>query len=189
MDLVKDYVGPSSVEQLARAIDRATSVYVAEGITSFTDAGIGCPGPGHSPVEIAAYQLARTTGRLHARAQLMVHNEPMHELAGHRDDAITAGLDLGLHNGLGDDWLSIGAMKIWIDGLGLDDGDGYFDNDPEILRRSIIDAHRAGRQVAAHAMGERAVDLVLDALAEASAGGPFPAQADASRGTGSSTAG
>jgi predicted amidohydrolase YtcJ len=178
MDLVKDYVGPSSAEQLARAIDAATTRYAAEGITSFTDAGIGCPGIDHSPVEIAAYQLARRTGRLHARAQLMVHNEILHDLTAHRDDAIERGLDLGLHSGFGDEWLDVGAMKIWVDGLGVAGADGTpdWDNDPDLLRRDIIAAHRAGWQVAAHAMGDLAVDLVLDALDEARADGPHPLQ-------------
>jgi predicted amidohydrolase YtcJ len=178
MDVVKDHVGPSSVEQLARAIDVATAQYAAEGITSFTDAGIGCPGLDHSPVELAAYQRARATGRLRARAQLMVHNEKMHELASHADDAIERGLDLGLHTGLGDDWLSLGAMKVWVDGLGVEGADGSpdWDNDPELLRRDIIAAHRAGWQVAAHAMGDRAVDLVLEALETAGEAGPYPAQ-------------
>jgi predicted amidohydrolase YtcJ len=178
MDLVKDHVGPSSVEKLARAIDVATARYASEGITSFTDAGIGCPGLDHSPVEMAAYQRARATGRLRARAQLMVHNEKMHELTSHADDAIERGLDLGLRTGLGDGWLSLGAMKIWVDGLGVEGADGSpdWDNDPELLRRDIIAAHRAGWQVAAHAMGDRAVDLVLDALDRARSGGPFPAQ-------------
>jgi predicted amidohydrolase YtcJ len=176
MDLVKDYVGPSSATQLARAIDQATRQYAAEGITSFTDAGIGCPGLDHSPVEIAAYQLARRSGWLRARAQLMVHNEMMHDLSAHRDDAIERGLDFGLHTGFGDDWLGLGAMKIWVDGLGVQGADGNpdFDNDPELLRRDIIAAHRAGWQVAAHAMGDRAIDLVLDALAEATAGASAP---------------
>jgi predicted amidohydrolase YtcJ len=179
MDLVKDHVGPSSAERLARAVGQATSQYAAEGITSFTDAGIGCPGLDHSPVELAAYQLARRSGWLHARGQLMVHNEMMHELAAHRDDAIERGLDFGMHTGFGDDWLSLGAMKIWVDGLGIESADGQpdFDNDPGLLRRDIIAAHRAGWQVAAHAMGDLAVDLVLDALTEAQASGPCPAQA------------
>jgi predicted amidohydrolase YtcJ len=178
MDLVKDHVGPSSAGQLAAAIDVATSRYAAEGITSFTEAGIGCPGTDHSPVEIAAYQLARSAGRLRARARLMVHNEVMHELRAHRDDSIERGLDLGVHTGFGDDWLSLGAMKIWIDGLGIAGADGQpdWDNDPVLLRRDIIAAHRAGWQVAAHAMGDLAIDLVLDALDEARAGGRAPVQ-------------
>jgi predicted amidohydrolase YtcJ len=177
-DMVKDYVGPSSAQQLARAIDVATTRYAEEGITSFTDAGIGCPGLDHSPVEVAAYQLAREAGGLRARGQLMVHNEMMHELKSHQEDAIERGLDFGLHTGFGDEWLSLGAMKIWVDGLGVEGADGTpdFDNDPELLRRDIIAAHRAGWQVAAHAMGDRAIDLVLDALDEARASGPTPVQ-------------
>jgi predicted amidohydrolase YtcJ len=183
MDLIKDHVGPSSAQQLARAIGEATTRYAAEGITSFTDAGIGCPGLDHSPVEIAAYQLARRSGWLHARGQLMVHNEMMHELSAHRDDAIERGLDFGIHTGFGDDWLSLGAMKIWVDGLGIAGADGEpdFDNEPGLLRRDIVAAHRAGWQVAAHAMGDLAVDLVLDALTEAAASGPCPVQAASPR--------
>ena len=178
MDLVKDHVGPSSARQLARAIDVGTSQYAKEGITSFTDAGIGCPGLDHSPVEIAAYQLARSRGWLRARAQLMVHNEVLHELRAHSDDGIDRGLDLGMHTGFGDDWLGLGAMKIWVDGLGIGGADGKpdWDNDPDLLRRDIIAAHRAGWQVAAHAMGDHAIDLVLDALAQAQAAGPGPVQ-------------
>lgn len=171
MDLVKEHVGPASLEGLARAIDVATRVYAAEGVTTFVDAGIGSPGIDHSPLELAAYQLARETGRLHVRGQLMVHDAVLHDVAGHIDDATPRGLDLGLRTGLGDGWLEVGAMKIWVDGAS---GAGDLDDDPAVLRRSIISAARAGWQVAAHAMGDRAVDLVLDALAEAAADTPHP---------------
>jgi predicted amidohydrolase YtcJ len=183
VDLVKDHVGPSSAQQLARAIEVATSQYAREGITSFTDAGIGSPGLDHSPVEIAAYQLARARGWLRARAQLMVHNEMLHELRAHPDDAIDRGLDLGVHTGFGDDWLGLGAMKIWVDGLGIEGADGRpaFDNDPDLLRRDIVAAHRAGWQVAAHAMGDHAIDLVLDALGQAQRAGPSPVQVTSPR--------
>jgi predicted amidohydrolase YtcJ len=80
-------------------------------------------------------------------------------------------------------------MKIWIDGSGLGhtaattgrDGEvtGPFDDDPANLTRYIVDAHRAGWQVAAHAVGDAAVDLVLDALEEAGHGGPFAARGGA----------
>jgi predicted amidohydrolase YtcJ len=189
MDLVKDHVGPSSIEKMAQAIDRATSHYLTEGITGFTDAGIGSPGIDHTPVELAAYQLARDSGRLRTRAQVMAFNELFHAVRAHPDDGIASGLDLGIHTGFGDEWLSLGAMKIWVDGSGLGhtaattgpDGEvrGGFDNDPDILTRSIVDAHRSGWQVAAHAIGDAAVDLVLDALEEAERGGPFAARGGA----------
>jgi predicted amidohydrolase YtcJ len=187
MDLVKDHVGPSSIESMADAIDLATAHYVTEGISGFTDAGIGCPGIDHTPVELAAYQLAEATGRLHARARLMVHNELFHPLSAHPDDRIATGLDLGVRTGFGDSRLSLGAMKVWVDGSDVGNTaattgpggevQGAFDDDPSLLRRSIVDAHRAGWQVAAHAIGDAAVDLVLDALEEAATGGPYPARA------------
>lgn len=179
MDLVKAAVGPSSVEQLAEAIGRAGRVYLAEGITSFTEAGVGCPGIDHSPVEVAAYQRARETGRLHTRAQLMVYSGMLHPVDAHPDDGLTVGLDLGLRTGFGDEWLSLGAMKIWLDGSGLEPPpsgpDQGFVDDPAHMTALIGAAHRAGWQVAAHAMGDAAVDLVLDAVAAAQARHPRPA--------------
>lgn len=178
MDLVKDYRGPSSIEDLAASIDIATAIYAAEGITTFVDAGIGSPGIDHSPAEIAAYQLARETGRLHVRGQLMVHDAVMHPVRSHPDDAIAQGLDLGVRTGFGDGWLEIGAMKVWIDGSGATDD---FDDDPDVLRRSIVAGARAGWQVAAHAMGDVALDLLLDSLDEAAAAGPTPGCTPAAR--------
>lgn len=163
MDLVKNHLGPASQEDLAAAIDVATRVYAAEGVTTFVDAGIGSAGIDHSPLELGAYQLARDTGRLHVRGQVMVHDAVLHEVRAHPDDPIDRGLDLGLRTGIGDSWLEVGAMKIWVDGSTGND----FDDSPDTLRRSIVSGARGGWQVAAHAMGDRAVDLVLDALDEA----------------------
>jgi predicted amidohydrolase YtcJ len=174
MDIVKDFHGPASIEHLVEVIDRATRSYAADGITSFTEAGIGCPGIDHSPLEIAAYQVAREHGRLFARAQLMVYSELLHELPRHNDDPVRRGIDLGVHTGLGDGWVSIGAVKIWLDGSGIantaastskdDSGHGDLVGEPEALREMIIDAHASGWQVAVHAMGDTAVDVFLDAL-------------------------
>ena len=49
----------------------------------------------------------------------MAHNELFHPLRSHPDDGITTGLDLGVRTGFGDERLSLGAMKVWIDGSGL----------------------------------------------------------------------
>ncbi len=176
MELVKEVVGPGSVEQMVTAIDVATRQYVSEGITSITEAGIGCPGVDHSPLEIRAWQLAAREGRARTRAHLMVYSELFHDLAHHPDDTGAFGLDLGLHTGLGDDRVRVSAMKVWLDGAGSagraasgqdDDPDAHLVDDPRRLHRMVVDAHRSGWQVAAHAMGDRAVDLFLDALQEA----------------------
>ena len=178
--LVGTLVYPFPVAFLADAIDRAGAQYLADGITSCTEAGIGGGWIGHSPVELAAYQAARDTGRLHIRVELMVASEVLHALGAHPDDGLERGLDLGIRTGFGDDWLRIGAVKIFSDGslvgrtaavhdeyAGPGEGHGYLQADAEELQATIIAAHRSGWQVATHAIGDRAIDVALEAYAQA----------------------
>jgi hypothetical protein len=178
--LVGSLVFPYPVAQLADAIDRAGLQYLAEGITSCNEAGIGGGWIGHSPVELAAYQAARDQGRLHVRVELMIASEILHELGAHPEDNLERGLDLGIRTGFGDDWLRIGAVKVFSDGSfvgrtaamydnypGPGEGRGYLQADAAELQATIIAAHRSGWQVATHAVGDRAIDVVLDAYARA----------------------
>jgi len=177
--LVGGLVHPYPVSVLADAIDRAGARYLSEGITSVTEAGIGGGWVGHTPVELAAYQTARDTGRLRVRVELMIASDALHPLAAHPGDGLELGLDLGIRTGFGDDWLRIGAMKIFTDGSlvgrtaamhedydGTPGDRGYLQADAAELSATIIAAHRSGWQVAAHAIGDRAIDLVLDAYAQ-----------------------
>ncbi|QPP06637.1 amidohydrolase [Streptomyces bathyalis] len=194
--LAQDQVLPYPVETVADAVQAATRRYLAEGITSFTEAGIGGGWIGQTPVELAAYQLALETGRLNARAQLMIASDALHPLVGaHPGDGITTGLDLGLRTGLGDDRLSVGPVKIFLDGsllgrtaavtepfcgcghapgAGNDQQTGYFQDDPDAMTGLVLAAHRAGWSVAAHAIGDRAVDLALDTYERAQREHPGP---------------
>jgi predicted amidohydrolase YtcJ len=178
--LVGMLVYPFPLAELTDAIDRAAAVYLAEGITSCTEAGIGGGWIGHSPVELAAYQAARDQGRLRVRVELMIASEALHALGAHPDDGLELGLDLGIRSGFGDDWLRVGAMKIFADGSLVgrtaamhEDyavqgaGRGYLQADEADLRATIIAAHRSGWQVATHAIGDWAVDVALDAYARA----------------------
>ncbi|WP_406726933.1 amidohydrolase [Streptomyces sp. GD-15H] len=178
--LVTDLVMPYPVAELADALGRASEVYAAEGLTHVVEAGIGLGLIGRSPVEAAAYQLARERGTLRTRVELMVAADNLHALRAHADDGITTGIDLGLRSGFGDDRLRLGPMKIWLDGsligrtaavsepfCGHDHTSGVYQNSPEEMHRLVVDAHRAGWRVAAHAIGDSAVDLALDAFAEA----------------------
>jgi predicted amidohydrolase YtcJ len=179
-ELVGHLVHPYPLSALVSAIDRAGARYLSEGITSVTEAGIGGGWIGHTPVELAAYQTARDTGRLRVRAELMIASDALHPLAAHPDDGMEIGLDLGIRTGFGDDWLRIGAMKIFTDGSlvgrtaamhddfeGTPGDRGYLQADAGELTATIIAAHRSGWQVASHAIGDRAIDLVLDAYARA----------------------
>ncbi|MFC4002526.1 amidohydrolase [Prauserella oleivorans] len=178
--LVDALVKPYPVEELAAAIARAAKVYVAEGLTHVTEAGIGGGWIGHSPAEAAAYQLARQRGDLPLRVELMPAREVLHPV----DEAY--GLDLGLRTGFGDDFLRIGPMKIFTDGALSSrtaavtepfcghGGHGVLGDDPEVLRQAILAAHRGGWRVAAHAIGDRAIDLALDVFEEAQRVAPRP---------------
>ncbi len=114
--LVAGLVHPYPLATLAEAIDRAGTQYLAEGITSCTEAGIGGGWIGRSPVELAAYQAARDQGRLRVRVELMIASDVLHQLASHAGDGLELGLDLGLRTGFGDDWLRLGATKVFADG-------------------------------------------------------------------------
>jgi predicted amidohydrolase YtcJ len=177
--LVGRLVYPYPLAELTGAIARAAEVYLAEGVTSCTEAGIGGGWVAHSPAELAAYAAAREQGRLGVRVELMAAREVLHPLGAHPDDNLVAGLDLGISTGFGDDWLRIGAVKIFADGSLVgrtaalhdpydgSDGTGYLQADAAELTGAIIAAHRSGWQVATHAIGDLAVDLALAAYEQA----------------------
>ena len=114
--LVGSLVYPYPLAELTDAIARAAEQYLKEGVTSCTEAGIGGGWVAHSPAELAAYAAARDQGRLGVRVELMTAGEVLHPLGAHADDGLVAGLDLGIRTGFGDDWLRLGAVKIFADG-------------------------------------------------------------------------
>lgn len=176
---------PYRVSELVAAIERAGRKCLAQGITSCTEAGIGGGLIGTPPVEVAAYQAAREAGRLPVRMQLMIAADGLRDLAAHADDHITRGLDLGLRTGFGDETLSVGALKLWLDGGIMartaaltapyaGGGTGNLQGDPAELKKIVLDGHLAGWQLAVHAIGDRALDVALEAIAEAQARHPRP---------------
>jgi predicted amidohydrolase YtcJ len=185
--LLNALVLPYPVSTLVDAIERGGRVALSQGLTSVVEAGIGGGWIGKSPVELAAYQAARDAGRLPLRVELMVAADALHALAAHESDDLPLGLDLGIRTGLGDDRLRVGPTKIFSDGslightcaLTEEFADtpgerGYLQDDADALRTRILDAHCAGWRVATHAIGDAAIDLVLDAYEEAQRRWPRP---------------
>ena len=177
--LIQALLLPYSRDQIVAALDAATSRYAAEGITSFTEAGVAAGWIGHSPLEVAAYQEARRTGRLHARAQLMPVLDALHPVTGHAEDlhgeGEGRGLDLGLGAGFGNEWVSLGPVKVFMDGsllgataavtedfCGHPHQRGYLLDDEATYRERVSAAYRAGWPIALHAIGDVAIDLALD---------------------------
>lgn len=173
--LVQDLVRPYSQERLVEAIAQASRQYAAEGLVGVTEAGIGAGWVGNSPVEAAAYQEALDRGLLHQRVTLMPVSDALHTVDRGRDDGSAYALDLGLRTGFGSDLLRLGPMKVFGDGslightaamcaefANAPGETGFLQEDAAALHAKIRGAHRAGWQVATHAIGDRAVSTVID---------------------------
>ncbi|NEE01731.1 amidohydrolase [Phytoactinopolyspora halotolerans] len=185
MDLARSRRMPYRMEEIADAIEIAARQAASEGVTMCADAGIAVGLGGYSPVELAAYQSAVEQGRLPVRMQTMVPAAMLHASGADPADGIPRSIDLGLRTGLGGDRLSVGALKMWLDGGMMartaaltepyaDGGLGQLTYDDEELAELVRDAHRAGWQLAIHAIGDRAVDQALDAVALAQRETPRP---------------
>jgi len=181
-ELVSRLYKPHSTAEVSESLRLARQAYLAEGVTSCQVAGVGGGLVGHTPIELSAFQAAREAGHLGVRVTAMVAQESLHHVAHHAEDHADRTLDLGLRTGFGDDWIRIGATKVFADGSLIGrtcamfepfandpdpDNRGFFQLEPDELRPIIIDAHRSGWQVGVHAIGDRAVSAVLDIYEEA----------------------
>lgn len=184
--IVTDHIPVPTADDVADIIATGSQQVLDLGITSITEPGIGAPDHiGISRFDLAGYQIARDSGRLGVRATVMPYLTTLHELG----DAEVNGhplytLDLGLRTGMGDDQLSIGPTKVLSDGsligrsafmccdyaADLAEGTenrGYLQFPDSMLRERLIGALLAGWQLAVHAIGDAAVDTILDIIAEA----------------------
>ncbi|WP_026422029.1 amidohydrolase [Actinokineospora inagensis] len=174
---------PYSLDEMSEAINTAALTCLKEGVTTVAEAGVGGGLISHSPIEIAAYQRAEVPMRI----QFMVAGSLLRDRHAHRTDDVPRAMDLGVYTGFGGDRFGIGALKIFTDGGMMartaaltepyagEDHNGQLYADPAELTALIVDGHRAGWQLAIHAIGDRAVDLALDALTEAQRLFPRPA--------------
>lgn len=180
MALVQQVLLPYPLTTIERALDLATAQYAREGLTSVTDAGVAGGWIGNAPAELAAYQSAREHGLLRTRMQVMPVIDVLDILAGHGDEPTRRGLGTGVRTGFGDDSLQLGPAKVFTDGSilgrtaqmsepyeGCPDNHGYLQEDEETMRRRVLGVAAAGWSLALHAVGDAALDVALDILAEA----------------------
>ena len=164
LEFVRTAIGQPTEDQLAAAIQRGGQAFLASGVTSTVEAGID------EPRELAAYQRLRQAGDLPVRTYLMMMLDQMLEPM----------LQLGLRTGFGDEMLRIGPAKLFSDGSlggrtarmrrpfqGEADNVGLWMMPPADLKAKVLRAHRAGFQVGIHAIGDAAVELVIEAYEEA----------------------
>jgi hypothetical protein len=130
--------------------------------------------------DIGDYHLLREADTLTCRVRFYVRGIEARTTLEHL-------LELGLHSEFGDSWLRLGGVKFSIDGSetghnaalchdypGEPGNRGLIRIEPEILVPAVEAAHRAGLQVAVHAIGPRAVDIALDAFDNAQRQAPNP---------------
>ena len=172
MSLVPVPFTPQDQASLEASLRSGGRAYLEAGVTGSHEAGI------FSPPELSAFQAAWAGGWLARRLTAML-----------RSDFVRAIEELGLHGGFGDARLRFGAIKLVADGslIGrtaavsepfLEDPEpdnlGLLTIPPEELHDLIWRGHRLGWQMAVHAIGDRAIETVLDGIAAAMARLPRP---------------
>lgn len=167
---------PYPIDRIKHAIRTAAQAARADGVTMCHDAGIGLRLGGLSGVDALAYQELLEAGELPMRMQVMPELVSLEEQEVAASDGFRRVLPWGLATGFGSDMLRLGATKVQLDGglmvhsaaLTSDycdaDGRGWLNDEPDHYIERLVDAHRAGWQLAIHAIGDHAVDVAIDAL-------------------------
>lgn len=157
MRLVADVQPAPSLARREQGILRSQRLLLARGITS---AGAAVNrGFAH---DLLAYQRLGDAGRLRLRVNAFVSWELLDDAAG-----------LGLRQGAGGERLRIGPVKVFVDGgagpghAALRSGGGTWRTPVPELTRIVERADAAGLQVAAHAIGDAAIEAMCDAVAAA----------------------
>lgn len=169
-ELVTHLIPEPTENDLIEALGRCAQAYLAAGITSSADASVS------TREQFAAFQRAAETGVNPLRTTLMLRENLLPHFAA-----------LGIRTGFGNDRLRCGPIKLFIDGslIGrtaavskpfLHDPDpnnlGLTMMSEEVFQGYVMEAHAAGWQIAVHAIGDRGIEMVLDAYQRALAAHP-----------------
>ena len=162
--MVRNVMPPPTLEQAKAALLAAGQNFLAQGVTSWAEAGV------RDDIHMRAYVDLANDGTLPVRSYLMMMI----------DETLDKLIDLGITTGFGDEWLRIGPAKLFLDGSiggrtarmsqpyeGETDNVGLWMQDPQEFKDKFKKAHMAGFQCCAHAIGDAAISLLLDCFEEA----------------------
>jgi len=187
MKMIDDIVPKPELEDLIPALGKASQRFLSEGITSAMDASVG---GNDIPLQIAAYQEAVDRGVLKVRHNLAIWSEAVFDYCRFEESLKEARrrlLGLGIRTGLGDDKLRIGPFKIIVDGAfstvtavtyepygveANDRGCGVLVIEADKLAKLASLAHGLGWQLSIHGIGDKAIDVCLDAFEAAQKSNP-----------------
>lgn len=169
-ELLRAAIPSPTTEQIIDAIEAAGNLLLSYGITSVMDAAVGQVA-GFD--EIRAYNLARLQKRLPVRSWLVLLGDPGRSI-------VEQCYETGLVSGVGDDMVTIGAVKIFLDGsaggrtawmsepyLGGDNNTGVQILSDEELESLVLKWHEKGYQFACHAIGDAAIGQLITAYEKA----------------------
>jgi len=152
MRLVADVQPPPPIERRQEGILMAQRLLLSRGVTS-----VGAAVNRGFADDLRAYQRLAADGRLKIRINEFLSWE-----------LLTATSGLGLLKGFGGPMLRAGPIKVFVDGgaerVAMRSGGGVWRTTPEELRALVDRASRAGLQVAAHAIGDGAIEAMCDAV-------------------------
>jgi predicted amidohydrolase YtcJ len=171
LSMVRSKIEEPTAAQIRESLILAGKQFLSVGVTSVGEAGI------RRPEELQAYQDLASDRELPVRTYLMMMI----------DETLEPLSQLGIRTGFGDPWLRIGPAKIFLDGSiggrtarmsqpyeGEDDNLGLWMQDPQVMKNKLKAAHRAGFQCCAHAIGDAAIELLIQSYEEALAENPRP---------------
>jgi predicted amidohydrolase YtcJ len=174
--LVKAIIPPYTVEDIKTGILVACDQLAVWGITSFNDAAV-------AQEAMIAYQELLNENKLPLRVGMMIPGVPLLDFPGYLDELKS----LGIKAGFGNERLGIYGTKFMCDGSMSGWTAALYEpyaNDPdeygitvisnEALTAGIVEAHKAGLRPVTHAIGDRAIDIVLDAIEKALKDRPDP---------------
>ena len=152
MRLVADVQPPPSLERRKQGILLAQRLLLSRGITS-----VGAAVNRGFADDLRAYEELAADGRLRVRVNEFLSWELL--------DAASL---LGVRAGFGGALVRAGPIKVFVDGgaerVAVRSGGGTWRTTPTELRELVFRATRVGLQVAAHAIGDAAIEAMCDAV-------------------------
>jgi predicted amidohydrolase YtcJ len=172
---ISKHIPPYTVSEVRESYKNVVNQFSKWGITSTHNASSRRTG-------IRAYKQLLDQGVKQVRMRLMVSVN--HEKPG---DVVDALEKIGIESGFGDNWLQVMSTKIMGDGSGAGGtagvytpqhrgtkGLGIMMTDAEEIDRLVLQSHDAGLRVSIHCIGDRGVDIGLDAIEKAQKRNPIP---------------
>ena len=152
MRLVADVQPSAGIERRKQGVLLAQRLLLSRGITS-----VGAAVNRGFADDLRAYQELRDGGRLRMRVNEFLSWE-----------LLEAASSLGIRAGFGGAVVRAGPVKVFVDGgaerVAMRSGGGTWRTTPAELRELVARATLAGLQVAAHAIGDAAIEAMCDAV-------------------------